>query len=353
MNWAVVMAGGPGTRFWPESRRDHPKPFLKLVGGRTLLETAVNRLAPLFPPERILIVLQKKLLAKARRLLPKIPKKNFLGEPVSRNTAPCAIWAAFEIAKRDPAARFVFLPADQHIKPEVLFRKTLQVALEIADENPVLIGFRPTSPSPAYGYVEVSRPKKLKKGIQHFNVKRFCEKPSPAQARQFLKKGNFLWNGGVFAWQLESFREAAKIHLPRIYQAFEKLQGRKVERIYPALSSVSLDYGIMEKLKQAHCLVAPIRWSDLGSWSGFAEFWKEDARGNRIAGTGRKPAPAILIDSKQNLVKSNRRAVALIGVNDFLVVDTEDALLICDRNQTERIREVVQALEKRKADEYL
>lgn len=357
MNWAVVMAGGPGARFWPESRTQCPKPFLKLLGPKTLLEKTVERLTPLFPPSRILIVLQADLAERARKLLKRIPRENILGEPIGRNTAPCAVYAASQIAERDPdpAARFVLLPADQEISPRSIYLKTLKEALVLADHRPALLGIRPDSPNPAYGYLEVGSGRKLRYGISLYPVRRFHEKPSPALARKFLRKGNYFWNGGTFAWRLDAFRAAVQKNLPALYPAFTKLapfpggtrRPAALKKIYATFPSISIDYGVMEKIKQAHCLVAPYEWGDLGGWQGVSQYWRKDAHGNRSAGE------VLFLESKGNLVKSNKRLVALLGVKGLLVVDTPDALLVCPASQTEKIRTVVEALKQRKAQRYL
>lgn len=350
LNWAVVMTGGRGTRFWPESRNRRPKPFLKLLGRCTLLEETVQRLDPMFPPERILIVLQSSLVGEARKLFPRIPKENFLGEPLGRNTAPCCVFAAAQIIRRDPDAKLIFLPADQYIHPKSLYLKTLRTAFQIVDERPVLLGMRPNFPHTGYGYLEVHRKKRIN-GLSCFTVRRFREKPSLAQARQFLKHGNFLWNGGTFIWRVDAFKRAVQKYAPRLYPAFEKLRSIKVsaglKRIYRALPSISIDYAIMEKMKNSHCLLCAFEWKDLGGWAGIAELWPTDAQQNRILGQ------ALLVKSRGNIVKSHKRLVALVGTQDMVVVDTEDALLVCPRSEVEQIRHVVHELEKRKAHRYL
>lgn len=354
MNWAVVMTGGKGTRFWPESRTRCPKPFLKLLGGRTLLEETVNRLAPLFPPSRIVIVLQDFLVPKAGRLFPRIPRENFLGEPVGRNTAPCCVWAASHIARRDPAAKIVFLPSDQFIRPKSLYLKTLQTAFEIVDERPVLLGMVPDSPQTGYGWLEVSRKKKKIHGLNYFSVTRFSEKPSLTKARRFLKKGNYLWNGGTFIWRLDSFKRAiqkfeksleALLSVPRWQPGTSS--NASLNRIYRRLPSISLDYAVMEKMRNVHCLQVPFEWNDLGGWAGLAQLWPSDSHQNRVKGE------ALLIKSQGNIVKANKRLIALLGVRGLVVIDTEDALLVCPRSEVERIRDVVSELERRRAFKYL
>lgn len=351
-DWAVIMAGGKGSRFWPESRARHPKPFLSLVGSRALLEETVARLVPLIPPSRIFIVLQKELVGKARRLLPQIPRQNILGEPIGRNTAPCAAWAATHVARKDPDARIVFLPADSYIRPKSLFQRALKRAFALVDEKPVLFGIRPRGPNPAYGYLEVKRGK----------VIRFHEKPSLSKARKFLKRGNFFWNSGIFVWRLDAFAKALKKYLPKVYSAF-RLGGGGVTAgarlgqrgtgsnasltLFARLPAVSLDYGIMEQLKDCHFFPAPFAWSDLGGWTSLAEFWPLDSRKNRIQGK------TLLIRSDRNIVKANDRLVVLVGVQDLVVVETRDALLVCHQKEAEGIRHVVSELERRKAWRHL
>ena len=342
MNWAVGMAGGRGTRFWPLSRNRHPKPFLRLLGRRTILEETVARLAPFFSPRQILVVLQSELVNQARKLLRRLPPENILGEPKGQNTAPCSVYAARQIERRDPGAKIIFLPADQFIRPKSLYLKTIRLAFELVDERPVLLAMRPDHPSASYGYLEVRLRRKKINGISLGSVLRFHEKPSAAQARRFLKRGNFFWNGGTFVWRLDAFKEAIRVHLPRIFPVFAKGTS-----IYRSLPSISLDYGVMEKLRNVHCLEAPFEWSDLGGWVGLAEFWPADSAKNRVQGK------ALFVKSRGNIVKADERLVALLGVEDLLVVDTRDALLICPQSRTEEIREVVGELERRKASRYL
>lgn len=347
MKWAVVMAGGRGTRFWPESREKNPKPFLKLDGRRTLLEETVDRLSPLIPPSRILVVLQAGLVRRAHRLLKKIPRKNILGEPIGKNTAPCCVWAAAEIERRDPGARIVFLPSDQWIHPKALYLKTLRAAFDLADERPVLLGMRVTSPHTGYGYLECAPRARKVKGLRLFTVKRFREKPGPAEAKRFYHSGNFLWNGGTFIWRLGAFKQAVKRYAPKIFSSWEEMARGGVRRIYRRLPSISLDYAVMEKMRNVHALWAPFQWSDLGGWEGAAGFWPRDRAGNQVRGR------VLLVKSRGNIVAAGKRLVALLGLKDLLVVDTPDALLIAPRSKAEEIREVVKELEKNKAWKHL
>ena len=352
MNWAVVMTGGKGTRFWPESRAKRPKPFLKLVGSKTLLEETVNRLRPFFPPQRIVIVIQDSLVADARRLLKSIPRENFRGDPIQKNPAPCCVWAAAWIGARDPDARIIFLPADQYIWQKPLYQKTVKTAFQIVDEKPVLLGMQPDRSHTGYGYLELDSKKKKINGIAAFNVKHFREKPSLAQAQKFLRQGNFLWNGGTFVWRLDAFKKAVQKYFPKLYPAFKSLSAKrlnpeKLRRLYQTFPSISLDYAVMEKMKDVHCLKVPFQWKDVGGWPSLSEFWKKDAQGNRSQGQN------LLIRSRENIVKGSKRLIALLGANNLIVVDTADALLIASRSESEKIREIVDELEKRGSHEYL
>jgi mannose-1-phosphate guanylyltransferase len=221
----------------------------------------------------------------------------------------------------------------------------------MADERPVLFGIRPRWPNPAYGYLEVKGKRRTTHGLSLFTIRRFHEKPSPEKARGFLKRGNLFWNSGIFAWRLDAFKRAVRVHLPKLYPAFETLGrnsgGKKLARIYRTFPSVSLDYGILEKMADVHCLAAPFDWSDLGGWPSISEFWPSDSKKNRTWGD------VLLLESEGNIVKATERLVALLGVKDLIVVDTPDALLVCPRERAEEIRSVVEALEKRKAFAYL
>lgn len=352
-NWAVVMTGGKGTRFWPESRVKRPKPFLKFVGNQTLLEETVNRLRPFFSPQRIVIVIQDSLVKDARRLLRNIPRENFLGEPVQKNTAPCCVWAAAWISRRDPDAKIIFLPADQYIPQKPLYQKTIKTAFQIVDEKPVLLGMQPDRPHTGYGYLELDAQKKTKNGFAQFRVKRFREKPNLSQAQRFLKQGNFLWNGGTFIWRLDAFKKAVQQYAPKIYRSWKKLaklgarHAVPLRRVYRSFPSISLDYAVMEKMKNVHCLKVPFGWKDVGSWESLADFWKSDSKGNRSQGKN------LFIRSEGNIVKAGNRFIALLGAKDLIIVDTPDALLVSSRAESEKIRDIVQALEKQKAKKYL
>ena len=210
---------------------------------------------------------------------------------------------------------------------------------------------QPDHPHTGYGYLELDSKRKQANGITVFRVKSFREKPNLSQAKQFLKRGNYLWNGGTFIWRFDAFKKAVEKHFPKLYPAFKslskKLSTQKLLSIYKKLPSISLDYAVMEKMKNVHCLKVPFQWKDVGGWPSLSEFWKEDSKGNRMKGQG------LLIRSQGNIVKSDKRLIALLGVKDLIVIDTPDALLISSRAESEKIREIVHELEKKRSYEYL
>lgn len=352
MLWAVLMAGGSGTRFWPESRRANPKQFLKIFGRKTLLEATAHRLAGLVPPSRMLVITLGAKRTHAARLLKKIPSRQILGEPVGRNTAPCAILAAAWIVKQDPNAVIALLPADHRIEKENAFRRSLLEAAKVAarTEYPVTFGIKPDSPHTGYGYLELGQ-----RTGHVYRLERFHEKPDHATANRFLKSSRFLWNSGMFIWRADALLAAAKRHLPRAYKLAEKIAAGSVQpdmkHHWAAMPNISMDYGLMEKLG-GKILTMPVDfgWSDVGGWLALAAIWPKDrsgTSGNVLLGN------VLAVDSSGNVVKSGRRLVVMLGMKDHVVVDTDDALLVCPKLKTENIREIVAALKAKKLERYL
>lgn len=353
MLWAVIMAGGSGTRFWPESRRQKPKQFLKIFGHKTLLEQTVDRLRGLIPPSRILVVTQKTNVKLVRSLL-KIPAYQVIGEPVGRNTAPCAALAASIARMEDPDAVLAILPADHRIDKPAVFRKALRIAGEIAakEKLPVTFGIKPTYPHTGFGYLELGSALKRKGGLTIYQLKCFHEKPDYSQAKSFLKAKRFLWNSGMFVWRAESLLEATEHYQPRIetllYHIVRGPLKVQMNRWFHKMPNVSIDYGLMEPLgKKILAIPADFKWNDLGGWQVIPEMWAQDKQGNVARGK------VILMESSGNVVKGEKRLLALVGVRDLVVVDTKDALLICHRKKTETVRGVVAALKRKKWEEYL
>jgi len=354
MLWAVIMAGGSGTRFWPESREKNPKQFLQVFGQETLLEQTVSRLKKNIPSSRILVITQKNKVALSRKLLKSLPPSHIIGEPVGRNTAPCAVLAAAIALKKDPKAIIGLFPADHLISKPSVFKKAVAAATKIAWEEklPVTFGIKPSFPHSGYGYLEMDKQIRRVAGFAAYRLKRFHEKPSHKKAVTFVRSKRFLWNSGMFVWRADELLKTAQRYLPAVERTASKIVkgnfAKNMERFFKSMPNVSIDYGLMEKMK-GKILTMPmdLGWSDLGGWHSLHEIFPQDAHGNITIGSN------LLIESSGNIVKSNDRLVALLGVKDLVVIDTPDALMICPKEQTESIRSIVKELRQRKWKQYL
>ncbi len=360
---AVILAGGRGTRFWPRSRTRTPKQLLNIVGHDTMLRQTVERLRPLFPTSRIWVVTNREQAAAVRHQLPFLLRQHILSEPVGRNTAAAIGLAAMHIRQHDPHALMAVLPADHFIAQAARYRRIVRAALEVARRGPylVVLGIPPTRPETGYGYIERGQTFARVAGLPVFVVRRFTEKPARTQAQKYLATGRYFWNAGMFFWSVETFLDSLRQWLPKTYRALEQLAqrvGRRdyarwLARIYPRLENISVDYAILEpaagQQSVFRVLMLPARmgWSDIGSWAAVYELESRTAGDNVAAG------PTVLLDASGNLLWSPKKMVAVVGVDNLVVVDTPDALLICARDRTQDIGRVVQELEKRRRNELL
>lgn len=353
--YAVIMAGGSGTRFWPLSRRAWPKQFLALAGSEeSLLQSTVRRIQGLVPSERILVVTSERHSGATRQQLPELPPENVLAEPSARNTAPCVAWAAGHVSARDPNAVMMVLPADPHIGDETAYRDLLTVACAAARSGGlVTIGVSPTRPETGYGYIEAGE--QIEPGV--LRVQRFVEKPDLARAQEFLREERFLWNSGMFFFRADVILGEYERQLPDLHtfargycdaQARGPAQTYVAER-YAELTSVSIDHGIMEHALDLRVVPGSFGWYDIGSWTTAWELADKDALGNAVL------TETSLIDTKNCYVRthSGKKLVALIGVEDLVVVDTEDALLIMPRDRAQDVRRVIEDLTRRDTTEPL
>ncbi|MBI5533129.1 MAG: mannose-1-phosphate guanylyltransferase [Deltaproteobacteria bacterium] len=349
--YAVIMAGGAGTRFWPASRRMRPKQFLAL-GTRTeeaMIQATVRRLRHACPPDRILVATGQHLRAPTAELLPDIPPENILAEPAPRNTAPCIAWATASVLRRDPDAVIAVLSADHLAEDEPAFHATIDHALRVAESGTITtIGIVPTRAETGYGYIETGEAR----ADGALNVARFVEKPDAARAEQMVQSGRFLWNSGFFFYRAAQMMEAIGQCLPALAHGIRQIdeaaaRGEEAEalgRIFPGLESISIDYGVMEKLSKLAVVRGSFGWTDVGSWQTLWELSPHDDAGNAA------PATAVLVDCKDNLVADlssagkRGKVIALIGVQDLAVIETDDALLVMPRNRSQDVRHVVAAL---------
>ncbi len=343
----VIMAGGRGTRFWPLSRTARPKQLQALSSGVSLLRDTFNRLEPLVGADRILVVTSGSLAAATRADLPELPAENVICEPRGRNTAPCAVLGMGIAGRIDPLAPVALLPADHFIPDEDLFREQLQLAFDMAAvrETVVTIGIPPTRPETGYGYIRTE-------GTAHaegyLTGMEFVEKPDLVRAEEYVRSGQFYWNSGIFIWNPSWFSAMAGRYVPEIAQLMDqpiKQFGTggftlALEKAYSECPSESVDVAVMEKLPGFSLLEASFRWSDLGSWDAWGELAADLPEGNRGL------ADLLSIESQGNIIWSEGRLVALLGVDDLIIVDTPDALLIARKTHAQRIKEIINRLEK-------
>jgi mannose-1-phosphate guanylyltransferase len=348
--YVVIMAGGSGTRFWPLSRRRNPKQLLGLFGGATLLEQAVKRVGGMVPPERIYVLTNNLVRSRIVRLLPQIPKRQIVAEPAQRNTAPTIGLAAHEILRRDPEGIMVVLPADQVIQKPGAFRNALKAGCRRAatEGRSVVLGIQPTRPETGYGYIRLGGIEKNTGSQRMFRVKEFTEKPGLAAARRYVASKRYLWNAGMFIWRastllanLRRFQPAMAAGLERIAAAGGIDNPRALKRLFPRLEKISIDYALMEKLDDVFAVAADIGWSDVGSWAVAYDLSAKDGDGNV------RPQNSLCLDSRGNMMVGGRKFFVTIGVENLVIVETEDAVLVCAREQSQQVGKAVQELERR------
>ena len=349
----VIMAGGRGTRFWPQSRIRTPKQLLNIVGEKTMLRQTFERVLPLAEPPYIWIVTNEEYREAVAEQLPELPVSNIIAEPLVRSTAPCIGLAALHIRQRDDDAVMAILPADHYITEEDVFRDCLTTGADMAvrDQALMTIGIRPTSPETGYGYIQVG---KALRGDVH-QVEMFTEKPDRATAEQFLSGGQHLWNSGMFVWTVSTILNNIERFCPELHDGLKTIaphlgtanEEEEVRRVYESLPTVSIDYAVMEQADHVFVVKGGFGWSDVGSWSAVQNFWETDAHGNAVRGR------VIDIDSCGSIIEGGDKLVALVGVEDLIVIDTPDALLICRKDRDQDIKRVIEELERRGMKEYL
>lgn len=357
--YAVIMAGGKGTRFWPKSRDKMPKHLLDIACDNTIIQETVKRIEPLIPPEKILIVTGQSHCDELMRQLSRIPRKNILIEPMGRNTAPCIGLAALHVQRRSPDDVMVILPADHLISDAPQFRHVLSVAAEIARRGDYLlaVGIKPTAPETGFGYLEQGSLKATVAGEHIYEVRSVREKPPRAQAEAFIEKGTFYWNSGMFIWKAWAILEAIKQWLPDLYEGLLLIKDTLgtdqeeavIHQVYNHLSPISIDYGIMEKVDNVLLIPGDFGWSDVGSWDALWEVTDKDENGN--AANARELF--IAVDSRNSLVHSSGKLVALVGVEDLIVVETDDAFLVCRKGSSQDVKKIVEILEEKNMREFL
>lgn len=343
--YAVIMAGGVGTRFWPVSRVTKPKQFLDILGlGESLLQMTYKRFSNIMPESNIYIVTNEAYRDLIKEQLPNINDNQILGEPVAKNTAPCIAYACYKIESKDPNSVVVVAPSDHLIMDTEAFNKQVQSAMQFAESNDALVtlGIKPSRPDTGYGYIQFQEAD-VEPGIHQ--VKTFLEKPNLELAKQFVESGDFLWNAGIFIWSVGAITKAFDQHLPDMAELFssetsayytEKETGL-IDQVYPACQNISIDYGIIEKSENVYVLPSAFGWSDLGTWKSLYDVADKNEDQNVIIGKNVE-----LSSSEGNLVVSSKdKLVVLEGVQDLFVLDTKDALLICNKENEQEVKRIV------------
>lgn len=352
---ALIMAGGRGERFWPKSRKNLPKQFLSLTDdGKTMIQLTVERLLPLVEREDIFIVTNKDYKDLVKKQLPNLPEENILYEPVGRNTAPCIGLGAVHIAQKYEDALMLVLPSDHLIKYNSMFLNTLKEACKIAEEdtNLVTIGITPDYPETGYGYIKFNSNEC--KG-QAFLVDRFVEKPTREVAKEYLDTEEYLWNSGMFAWKVSSILKNMECFMKDIYDGLMRIKdsiGTEQEKMvlekeFTAFRSESVDYGIMEKADNIFTIPGTFGWDDVGSWLAVERIRKSNEMGNVVSGN------IITVNSKNCIIEGSKKLIATVGLEDLIIVDSDDAILICEKNSASDIKKVLENLKVCNRTEYI
>ncbi|NLF11256.1 MAG: NTP transferase domain-containing protein [Anaerolineaceae bacterium] len=357
--YAVIMAGGIGSRLWPRSRSATPKQFLDLTSERSMLRETVDRIQPLVPLERILVVTGEEHRETVLSQVPGLTGENILAEPAPKGTAPCIGLAAVALLERDEDAIMAVFPADHVIADAGGFRRAIAAAAHVAEDGQlVTLGIAPDRPETGYGYIQRGDLLGTYEGQAVYYVERFTEKPDEDRARSMVESGDYYWNGGIFIWEAATIMWEMAGLLPELHgelQAVAKLWGTpgcepRLQRAWQGLTPTTIDYGVMEKAERVVTVPVDVGWNDVGNWAALSALLEAGEDGNVVRGPGRVLAPG---SKGCYLYASKGRLVAAVGLEDFVVVDTPDALLVCPKDQAQNVREVVQELQERGLEEYL
>jgi len=355
--YVAIMAGGIGSRFWPMSRTHFPKQFLDILGtGRTLIQSTFDRFLRFIPRENIYVVTSEEYRGIVAEQLPELEMANILCEPSRKNTAPCVAYISYKLNEINPEGALICAPADHLILDDKAFNKVCLEALDFVSKHKALItlGIKPSHPNTGYGYIQYDQ-QNVSDNV--YKVKTFTEKPNLELARTFLASGDFLWNAGIFVWQVKSIVQAFEKYLPEIAELFIAEQGKlnsphekeAISRIYPQCTNISIDYGIMEKANNVYLIPSSFGWSDLGTWNSAYENMEKDYLGNAVSGDN-----VMVIDATRCMVHGrNDKLYLLQGLDDYILVDTKDVMLICKKEKEQEIKEYVAEVKRNKGERFL
>ena len=354
----VIMAGGKGERFWPKSRTNLPKQFLSLTNdGKSMIQHTVERLEGLVELENVYVVTNKLYEDLIVEHIPNLPLENIIIEPEAKNTAPCIGLAAIYIAKKNPESKMIVLPSDHLIKFNEIFLDTLRSALEVVEDdgNIVTIGITPNYPETGYGYINFKKGVSPHEITNAYEVLRFVEKPDLERAKQYLTSGEYLWNSGMFIWKVSTILKCFEDLLPEIYTGLKEIEVavntekylETLKKVFSEIPSESIDYGIMEKAKNIYVIPGNFGWDDVGSWLSLERINNTNQDGNIISGN------VVTVKTKNSIIQGSKKLIATIGLEDIIIVDTDDALLICNKDNTQEVKEVIANLKESNRTEYL
>jgi mannose-1-phosphate guanylyltransferase len=357
MMHAVIMAGGSGTRLWPRSRKDKPKQFHSLTSDRSLLQETVTRLDPAIEAQNIYIIANKTHVRSIREQLGDLPEENIIAEPAAKNTAPAIGVMAVILQERDPDAIMLVLPADHFIAKGEEFRNLLQLAEDTVREDDFLltIGIKPTYPETGYGYIEISSEYKEVGEDKVFWVKNFKEKPDLETAQRYVASWRYVWNSGMFVWKASTILDRFKKYAPEIYEGLERFrkalgtpkEADELSKVYKSFPNISIDYAILEKSERVLVIPADIGWSDIGSWSALHELLSFDGQTNVVVGRH------VGLDTHNCLIHGGSRLIATVGLDNLVIVDTDDVLLIVPKGRAQDVKKLLDKLQKQGRTEYL
>ena len=352
--YAVIMAGGVGSRFWPRSKERKPKQLIRIFGDNTMIQDTVKRMEGLIEPKNIFVITNKVQKPRVIEQLPQLPEENIVDEPFGKNTAACIGLASILIKAKNKEAVIVTLPSDHLIKDDEEFRNCLKNAAEFAynSKGLVTIGITPNRPETGYGYIQFDE-KEVSNNV--YKVLTFAEKPNLETARRFIESGDFLWNAGIFIWRVDTILEEIKNFLPDLHDGLLEIESaigttdfeKQLVNVYGQLKSISIDYGVMEKAQNVFLTKADFYWNDVGSWEAVYEVAEKDEEGNALVGD------VYTEKTFGSYVFSPKKFVATIGVENLIIIDTHEALLVCNRDNAQEVRQIVEYLKMNKRSELI
>ncbi|NCN50987.1 MAG: NTP transferase domain-containing protein [Candidatus Pacebacteria bacterium] len=360
--YAVILAGGGGTRLWPKSRKQTPKQFLKLVGDETMIQIAANRITSLVPWDRVIVVTNALYKDEVHQLLPEVPVQNIIAEPAKRDTALAMLVGSLFAKSKDPDAVIINMASDHIVTNKAEFLRVMNAAAQVAYRKTdlVTVGISPTRPSTGFGYIKISHDiEKLAKGLSLFKVESFTEKPNEATARGFIATGKYFWNANMYVWSSEALSVAFRTHMPDLYEQTKHLESLDSDAVHKALpeiyehaDAISVDYAISEKADNLVLIPGDFGWDDVGDWKVVYDLEKKDLSGNVII-SDHPENHTLAIASHNNLIHANGRLIAMVGIEDMVVIDTEEILMIIPKSQSQDVKKIVERLKEEKKDEYL